>query len=146
MPRYGFLLCVFPAWGLPNIESTDWYLPSVWGTFWLSTDPGVIPGWKRSPGGGNGNLLQYSGESHGQRRLAGYSPWGHKELDMTKWLTFPFLYLGCWAEHQAFSLHPSGLSVHLCFALFFPFTLLCVSLETFYWSVFKVTNLIFYYI
>ena len=24
------------------------------------------------------------GESHGQRRLAGYSPWGHKELDMTE--------------------------------------------------------------
>ena len=25
-----------------------------------------------------------SGESHGQRSLAGYSPWGHKELDMTE--------------------------------------------------------------
>jgi len=24
------------------------------------------------------------GESHGQRRLAGYSPWGHKELDTTE--------------------------------------------------------------
>ena len=24
------------------------------------------------------------GESHGQRSLVGYSPWGHKELDMTK--------------------------------------------------------------
>ena len=24
------------------------------------------------------------GESHGQRRLAGYNPWGHKSLDMTK--------------------------------------------------------------
>ena len=27
------------------------------------------------------------GEFHGQRSLAGYSPWGHKELDMTEWLT-----------------------------------------------------------
>ena len=27
------------------------------------------------------------GEFHGQRSLAGYSPWGHKELDTTKWLT-----------------------------------------------------------
>ena len=26
-------------------------------------------------------------ESHGQRSLAGYSPWGHKELDTTEWLT-----------------------------------------------------------
>ena len=25
-----------------------------------------------------------SGESHGQRKLAGYSPWGCKELDMTE--------------------------------------------------------------
>ena len=24
------------------------------------------------------------GESHGQRSLAGYSPWGHKELNMTE--------------------------------------------------------------
>ena len=24
------------------------------------------------------------GKSHGQRNLAGYSPWGHKELDMTE--------------------------------------------------------------
>ena len=27
------------------------------------------------------------GEFHGQRSLAGYSPWGHKELDTTKQLT-----------------------------------------------------------
>ena len=27
------------------------------------------------------------GEFHGQRRLGGYSPWGHKKLDMTEWLT-----------------------------------------------------------
>ena len=27
------------------------------------------------------------GESHGQRRLAGYNSWGHKELDMTERLT-----------------------------------------------------------
>ena len=27
------------------------------------------------------------GEFHGQRRLVGYSPWGHKESDMTELLT-----------------------------------------------------------
>ena len=27
------------------------------------------------------------GESHGQRSLAGYSPWGHKESDMTEQLS-----------------------------------------------------------
>ena len=30
------------------------------------------------------------GESHGQRSLVGYSPWGHKELDTTEWLHFHF--------------------------------------------------------
>ena len=35
----------------------------------------------RSPGEGNGNLLWYflPGESHGQRSLVGYGPWGRKE-------------------------------------------------------------------
>ena len=28
----------------------------------------------------------HPGELHGQRRLAGYSPWSHKELDMTEQL------------------------------------------------------------
>ena len=40
----------------------------------------------RSPGVGNGNPLQYflPGKFHGQRSLAGYSPWGHKESDTTE--------------------------------------------------------------
>ena len=40
-------------------------------------------------GGGNRNPLQgsFPGELHGQRSLAGYSPWGHKESDMTERLT-----------------------------------------------------------
>ena len=39
-------------------------------------DLGSIPGSGRSPGEGNGNLLQYSclENPHGQRGLAGYSP------------------------------------------------------------------------
>ena len=39
-------------------------------------DPVSIPGSGRSPGEGNGCPLQYSGESHGQRSLAGCSLWG----------------------------------------------------------------------
>ena len=40
----------------------------------------------RSPGGGNGNPFQYSclENPHGHRSLVGYSPWSHKELDMTE--------------------------------------------------------------
>ena len=39
-------------------------------------DRGSIPGLERSPGEGNGNLLQYSclENPHGQRSLVGYSP------------------------------------------------------------------------
>ena len=46
---------------------------------------GSIPGLGRSPGGGNGNPLQYSclENPHGERSLMGYSSWGHKESVMT---------------------------------------------------------------
>jgi len=32
------------------------------------------------------------GESHGQRSLAGYSPWGRKELDMAEQLTLSLFF------------------------------------------------------
>ena len=48
------------------VRSRDWEDP--WRREWLPT-PVFLPG-----------------ESHGQRSLAGYSPWGHKESDMTEWL------------------------------------------------------------
>ena len=52
---------------------------------------GSIPGCD-SGGEGNGYPLQYSclENPHGQRSLAGYSPWGCKESDMTEQLTLHF--------------------------------------------------------
>ena len=52
-------------------------------------DLGLIPGLERSPGRGHGNPLQYSclENPHGQRSLAGYSPWGHKESDTAEQLS-----------------------------------------------------------
>ena len=50
-------------------------------------DAGLIPGLGRSPGRGNGNPLQYSGLENPMDRgawWAVYSPWGHKESDMTE--------------------------------------------------------------
>ena len=44
-------------------------------------DVGLISELGRSPGS---TLVFLPGESHGQRSLAGYSAWGHKELDMTE--------------------------------------------------------------
>ena len=45
-----------------------------------------IPGLGRSSEGWHWNPLQYSclKNPHGQRSLAGYSPWGHKESDITE--------------------------------------------------------------
>ena len=37
-----------------------------------------------SPGEGHGTPVFLPGESHGQRSLAGYSPWGCKGSDMTE--------------------------------------------------------------
>ena len=37
--------------------------------------------------GGQRTTVFLPGESHGQRSLAVYSPWGHKELDMIERLT-----------------------------------------------------------
>ena len=50
---------------------------------------GSVPGSGRYLGGGHGNPLHYSclEKPHGQRSLAGYSSWGHKELDMTERLS-----------------------------------------------------------
>ena len=52
-------------------------------------DLGSIPGMGRSLGGGHGKPLQYSclENSHGQRSLADYSPWGRKESDTTELLS-----------------------------------------------------------
>ena len=54
--------------------------PAMWET-WL-----WYLGCEDSPGGGYVNPLQYSclENPHGQRCLAGYSPWGHKESNATK--------------------------------------------------------------
>ena len=52
-------------------------------------DPGLILGSGKYPGEENVNPppVFFPGESYGQRSLAGYSQWGHKESDMTEQLT-----------------------------------------------------------
>ena len=49
-------------------------------------DASSTPELGRSPGGGNSPVF-LPRECHGQRNLAGYSPWHHKDSDMTEWLT-----------------------------------------------------------
>ena len=62
-------------------------LPTMWETRVQSLGWEDPLGWEGPLG--HGNPLHYSspGESHGQRSLVGYSPWGHKELDTTEQLS-----------------------------------------------------------
>ena len=60
-------------------------------------DPGSVPGlgrfpWRRA---WQPTPVFFPGESHKQRSLAAYSPWGHKESDATEQLTFS---LHTWEE------------------------------------------------
>ena len=57
---------------------------------------GPTPGLGRSPEGRHGNPLQDSclENPHGWRRLVGYSPWGCKESDRTKWLSTAHSFMG----------------------------------------------------
>ena len=47
-------------------------------------DRSPIFGLGRSPDVANGNPLFLTGKFQGQRILVGYSPWGHKESNMTE--------------------------------------------------------------
>ena len=49
-----------------------------------SGDLSSIPGSGTSPGEGHDTPVFLPGKFHGQRSLVGYSPWGHKESDMTE--------------------------------------------------------------
>ena len=62
-------------WGFPG-SSLVKKLPANAG----ETDVGLIPGWGRFPGRGNGDPPPafLPGKSHGQRSLVSYSPWGPK--------------------------------------------------------------------
>ena len=62
-----------PATQETQVQSLGWKIP--WRRKWQPT-PVFLPG-----------------ELHGQRSLAGYSPWGHKDSDMTERLCFFHLML-----------------------------------------------------
>ena len=77
--------CIFSCKGFPGGWNVKKKHPSATPETWV----GSIPGSGRSPGAGHGNPLQYSclENPHGQRSLAVHSPQGHKESDMTEWLS-----------------------------------------------------------
>ena len=58
-------------------------------------DPNLIPGSGRSLGEGNSKCIPVflAGEFRGQRSLAGYNPWGCKELNTTESLTLTLFWI-----------------------------------------------------
>ena len=80
-------------------------------------DLGSIPGLGRLPRGGHGNPLQYSylENSHRQKNLAGCSPWGSKESDMTEWLSLS-LYNYLFRKNMDFDL--DGIQIWNILAIF----------------------------
>ena len=75
-------------------------------------DVGLIRGLERSPGGGNGNPLQYSCQriSHEQRNLASYRSWSHKESNMTEHSNVSLSVMS--DSLQRMDCSPPGSSVH----------------------------------
>ena len=74
-----------------NPQSNTWasLVPQTVESACNAGDLGSIPGLGRFPLEGNGKLTSVflSGKFHGQRSLAGYSPWGCKGSDTTERLT-----------------------------------------------------------
>ena len=53
------------------------------------------------------------GKARGQRSLAGYSPWGHKELDTTEHLTLSLFFhnkIGGQGKEAAYRIHPANIA------------------------------------
>ena len=91
---HGFLSPFYWDIGFPG--GSDNHLLAMWET-WVPSlgSPGKSP-WRRErlP-----TPVFLPGEFYRQRSLAGYSPWDHKELDMTEWLSFIEIYL-IYSERQ----------------------------------------------
>ena len=68
------------AWGVPGGSAARSHLQCrrPWSNSWVGKFP-----WRRAWPPTPSSCLE---NPHGQRSLAGYSPWGHKESDTTNWL------------------------------------------------------------
>ena len=84
-------LSTVPLWGFSG-SSVVKSLPAMLET-WVNLLVGKIP-WRRE---WQPIPIFLSGKSHGQRSLAGYSPWGHKRVgyDLSDWahMRYPIIYI-----------------------------------------------------
>ena len=77
---------------------------------------GFSPWVGNTPGEAKSKILPYSclKNPHGQRRLVGYCPWSHKELNMTEWLDNNNNGLCCFRERATTMLLRYFSRVRLC--------------------------------
>ena len=80
-----------------------------WRGFGFDSWVGKIP-WRRAR---QPTPVFLPGESHGQRSLAGYSPWGHKELNTAEWLTHTHTHTHTHTDNCSTSLQFISVSKHL---------------------------------
>ena len=64
--------------------------------FWLRWNMFCLFNWDFT----NSTPVFLPGKSHEQKKLVGYSPWSHKELDMTEWLHFLSLFTNSRIDHN----------------------------------------------
>ena len=107
-----------PWWGWDEVSLLQLSTNVEWGKQWMSSlslFEGMIQMVKKLPAMWDTRVQSLSrkdplekemathfsvlpGESHGQRRLLGYSPWGCKESDMTERLTFSLSFFFFWGD------------------------------------------------
>ena len=90
-PLWGVIFILFPKWHSGK-ESTCQCRTCKRHVF-------KSPEWGRSPGVGNSNPLQHSCLENSTDKIPcslGYSPWGHKESDTTKWQNTHMFILLSW--------------------------------------------------
>ena len=97
-------VCVCVCWGVGGFPGASAGKESAFNV----RDLDSIPGLGRSRDGNSFRILQYSEELLGL-----YSPWGHKESDMAKWLSLHFHMCVC------------VLVAQLCLTLATPWTVAC---------------------
>ena len=92
-------------------------------------DLALIPGSGRCPGEGNGCSLRHYCLENPMERGVWWIPWGHKELDMTEWLTL-LLFLFFWGDnHRITNILPKAkvLISSLSFSPLYTHTLIAIT-------------------
>ena len=103
-PCLGEGICVS---GGPDAKNT----PAMWETHVWSLGGGDL----LEKGMATHSSISFFGESHGQRGLVSYSPWGHEELDTTERLTLSLFHFFTCVYLASCNPHSHPVSWHHCF-------------------------------